>query len=457
MRVAFYTLGCKVNQYETDIMKKEFKDKGYDIVDFDKKADIYVVNSCSVTNMSTRKTRQYLSRAKKQGGIVVLVGCYAEEIKEDIKKNTCIYDKNGNEIVSISYGDTAFFDNVKSYYLALVLDDVINDIKEKENVSEDEAENILVTRGYKIYTCEDINIQNKLEEVYNNYDKFLNNAEAATVILDNNTGTIVAIVGGRNKDNRVITFGEPNYNDNVVTNKNRATERLSQPGGMLSILSVYACGLEKGVITLNSKYIDEPIKIGNYIPSNYYNGFKGEMTIEESIKSGTNVIKVKVMQDIGIGTSYEFLKDLGINSVNEKYDKNLHALSLGGLTMGCTLLELSSAYRTVLTDGEYKEPVSYSRVVDSKENIYLEKKGETRKVLKEDVCNSLKSCLKKNIDGKQVYIKSASSENHKCDWSTIITDKYTLSTWYGCDNIENIKSNDLEAKKLTLNLLDKIY
>ena len=86
MKVAFYTLGCKVNQYETDIMIKEFKDKGYDIVDFDKKADIYVVNSCSVTNMSTRKTRQYLSRAKKQGGIVVLVGCYAEEIKDDIKK-----------------------------------------------------------------------------------------------------------------------------------------------------------------------------------------------------------------------------------------------------------------------------------------------------------------------------------------------------------------------------------
>ena len=148
---------------------------------------------------------------------------------EGIKENTCIYDKKGNEIASITYGDTAFFDNVKSYYLALVLDDVINDIKEKENVSEDEAENILVTRGYKIYTCEDINIQNKLEEVYNSYDKFLNNAESATVILDNNTGTIVAIVGGRNKDNRVITFGEPNYNDNVVTNKNMATERLSQP------------------------------------------------------------------------------------------------------------------------------------------------------------------------------------------------------------------------------------
>lgn len=82
----------------------------------------------------------------------------SENVKEDIKKNTYIYDKNGNEIASINYGDISFFDNVKSYYIALVLDDIINNIKEKENVSEDEAENILVTRGYKIYTCEDINI-----------------------------------------------------------------------------------------------------------------------------------------------------------------------------------------------------------------------------------------------------------------------------------------------------------
>lgn len=83
MKVAFYTLGCKVNQYETDIMIKEFMDKGYEIVKFTEKANIYVINSCSVTNMSTRKTRQYLSRAKNMGGIVVLVGCYAESIKEE--------------------------------------------------------------------------------------------------------------------------------------------------------------------------------------------------------------------------------------------------------------------------------------------------------------------------------------------------------------------------------------
>ena len=85
MKIAFYTLGCKVNQYETDLMTLEFKKAGFDIVDFSDKADIYVVNSCSVTNLSTRKTRQQLSKAKRQGGIVVLVGCYAEEVKQDTR------------------------------------------------------------------------------------------------------------------------------------------------------------------------------------------------------------------------------------------------------------------------------------------------------------------------------------------------------------------------------------
>lgn len=104
MKVAFYTLGCKVNQYETDLMMKSFVDAGYVISDFKEKADIYVVNSCSVTNMSTRKTRQYLSRAKKMGGIVVLAGCYAQEISDDEKLENVdiiIGNQEKNNIVEI--------------------------------------------------------------------------------------------------------------------------------------------------------------------------------------------------------------------------------------------------------------------------------------------------------------------------------------------------------------------
>lgn len=104
MKVAFYTLGCKVNQYETDLMIKKFKDNGYTICDFENIADIYVVNSCSVTNLSTRKSRQYLSRAKSKGGIVVLAGCYSQEIlgdKELKNVDIVIGNQEKNDIVEI--------------------------------------------------------------------------------------------------------------------------------------------------------------------------------------------------------------------------------------------------------------------------------------------------------------------------------------------------------------------
>ncbi len=87
-RVAFYTLGCKVNQYETNGMIQEFKKSGYNIVEFDEIADVYIVNTCTVTNMADRKSRQMLRRVKelKPEAILVAVGCYAQVAKEELEK-----------------------------------------------------------------------------------------------------------------------------------------------------------------------------------------------------------------------------------------------------------------------------------------------------------------------------------------------------------------------------------
>jgi len=79
-KVAFYTLGCKVNQYESDAMAELFKTRGYDIVDFDSVADVYIINTCDVTNESARKSRQILRKAarKNPNAIIAAVGCYAQ-------------------------------------------------------------------------------------------------------------------------------------------------------------------------------------------------------------------------------------------------------------------------------------------------------------------------------------------------------------------------------------------
>jgi len=86
-KVAFYTLGCKVNQYETEAISELFADEGYEIVDFNSKADVYVINTCTVTGLSDRKSRQIIRRAKglNEDSIVVVAGCYSQTAPEEVE------------------------------------------------------------------------------------------------------------------------------------------------------------------------------------------------------------------------------------------------------------------------------------------------------------------------------------------------------------------------------------
>jgi threonylcarbamoyladenosine tRNA methylthiotransferase MtaB len=85
-KVAFYTLGCKVNQYETEAITEIFENSGYEVVNFEDKADVYVINTCTVTNLSDRKSRQMIRKAKKNNdeAIVAVIGCYAQTSPEEV-------------------------------------------------------------------------------------------------------------------------------------------------------------------------------------------------------------------------------------------------------------------------------------------------------------------------------------------------------------------------------------
>ena len=106
-RIAFHNLGCKVNAYETSAMTLAFEQAGYEIVPFEATADIYVINTCSVTNIADRKSRQMLHRAAKQNpdAIIVAVGCYVQAAYEELKKDPLVHVIVGNnrkaDIVSI--------------------------------------------------------------------------------------------------------------------------------------------------------------------------------------------------------------------------------------------------------------------------------------------------------------------------------------------------------------------
>jgi threonylcarbamoyladenosine tRNA methylthiotransferase MtaB len=88
MKVAFYALGCKVNQYEADCYAKMFEQRGWEIVPFEEESDVYVINTCAITNIGERKSRQILRRAKKKApqALVVATGCYAQTKAQELSE-----------------------------------------------------------------------------------------------------------------------------------------------------------------------------------------------------------------------------------------------------------------------------------------------------------------------------------------------------------------------------------
>ena len=105
LKVALHNLGCKVNAYETEAMAQKLEDAGYEIVPFNEKADVYIINTCSVTNMADRKSRQMLHKAKKmnENAVVVAAGCYVqtatEKLLEDLSVDILIGNNKKKDIV----------------------------------------------------------------------------------------------------------------------------------------------------------------------------------------------------------------------------------------------------------------------------------------------------------------------------------------------------------------------
>ena len=105
--VAFHTLGCKVNQYETEAMEELFEKSGYSIVNDEEIADIYVINTCTVTNLSDRKSRQFIRKSKKinKDSIIAVVGCYSQvspgEVEEIEGVDVIIGTSDRNKVVEL--------------------------------------------------------------------------------------------------------------------------------------------------------------------------------------------------------------------------------------------------------------------------------------------------------------------------------------------------------------------
>ena len=151
-KVAFLTLGCKTNQYETNGMMQKFIEAGYEICDLQDNPDIYVVNTCTVTNIADRKSRQSLRRIKnKNNTIIVAVGCYAQIAKEELQKmseiDIVLGNKEKKDIVEYVEEYLKIVANKKMQPLVVVKNTITNSDEQKNNVKELSAKGTIVEVG----------------------------------------------------------------------------------------------------------------------------------------------------------------------------------------------------------------------------------------------------------------------------------------------------------------------
>lgn len=256
--------------------------------------------------------------------------------------------------------------------------------------------------------------------------------QASMTVIDQSTGEIKAIVGGR---------GDKTANKTL----NRATDTKRQPGSTFKILSAYAPALDIGGMTLASVQDDAPYTYSNaaHTPvNNYDKSYRGFTTIREGITYSINIVAVKTLTDIGVDIGYEYLQNFGFSTLCDS--DRTQALALGGITNGVTNLELTAAYATIANGGTYTKPRFYTKILDHDGNVLIDNTPQTHTVLKETTAwlltNAMEDVLT-NGTGRPAHFngmpqagKSGTTSSDRDALFAGYTPYYTCVVWGGYDD-----------------------
>lgn len=277
------------------------------------------------------------------------------------------------------------------------------------------------------------------EDIMEPGDKIVDNGESVTftlqpetalTVMNQETGEVAAIIGGRGDKTASKTL-------------NRATDTTRQPGSTFKILAAYAPALDSGGMTLASVEDDAPYSYENGTSlRNYDNSYRGFTTLREAITNSINIVTVKTLTDIGTSLGFSYLKDFGFTTLVD--DDNNQALALGGITKGVTNLELTAAYATVANHGTYIRPRFYTRILDHSGNVLIDNTPQTHGVLKESTAWLLTSAMEDVVSkgtGKAVNFgnmaiagKTGTTTKNRDALFAGFTPYYTCVVWGGYDD-----------------------
>ena len=344
------------------------------------------------------------------------------------------------ELVFVRSEDDSYEYEIYSYYEEAVIEDVIQDLMEEKGLSYSAAQRLLYTGGYQIYTCLDMDIQNKVDDIYTDlsalpqsYSSSSPQLQSAIVIIDPYTGDIVALSGGT---------GEKEANFIL----NRATDTTRPPGSSIKPLSAYGPAMELGLITQNTLVNDSAnIRLSgtSWYPRNSGGGNRGVVTIKQALVSSLNTVAAQIIDKLTPETSYEFLTEkLGFTTLTED-DRNYAPLALGQFTNGATVREMAQAYTALANDGIYTESRTYTLVTDMDGNVIIDNESESSVAFSANTAWNITDMLsaavsygtgtEAKLSGMSTAGKTGTTTDDKDRWFVGYTPYYVAAVWTGYD------------------------
>ncbi len=339
-------------------------------------------------------------------------------------------------------------------------------MEEAETILEEmEYDSDIYRNGYKIYTTMNNQAQTTVEDLFMNPENFPEDMnekqiQSAMVILDHATGEIQAMMGARE------------YLSQRGFNRAASTEMNRQPGSALKPVVVYGPALEYGAMSPGTVIDDTPVTIqteqGPYEPTNYDGRYRGLITMREAVRNSVNVPAIKILNEIGIVTGYNFASKLGIPfEENEKYNLSI---ALGGMSYGCNPLELASAYGAFANEGILVDNYSVTRIETNDGSVIYEVAPQKEVVMSEETAFLMSDMLQTVVNYGTGYnakipqwqtagktgttqlptstkAEKAMFENvtgNKDAWFAGFTKEYTAVVWMGFD----ITDKDHYLKKI---------
>ena len=371
---------------------------------------------------------------------------YQEAISEELCLNVARSDPNGEQ--------------VNSWYVDMVIEDVIEDLMQKYGLNRNAASQFFYAGGFRIEMAMDPEVQELVEDYYRTAIEVPKNADgisaqSALIVIDSQTGDVLGVAGavGDKTANRVQNF---------------ATQTLRPPGSALKPLSIYAPALEQGILSWSSVYDDVPVKFeGNSAwPRNATGVYRGLTNVAYAVAESTNTVPVRILQELGLETSYSFAKNAfhldGMVSKAGANDCDLAALALGQLNYGVTLRDLTTAYSVFADAGVYHPWKSYYRVLDAEGNILLSRADSGEIVMSEGnaaIMTKLLQGVIKNGTAASVTLgkwtecagKSGTTNRDFDRWFVGYTPDVICGVWCGYEYPES-----LEGKNICTNIWDQV-